>query len=362
VQLEITDDRRERNGHSGGQTAEPFNLAVDVCRQWAADRGRLALYYDDDAQGRTAAYSFWDIQREANRLSNVLAALGTLAGDRVAIVLPQCPEALIALVSICQMGAIAVPLAESLAPPAMAHRLDDSAAHLAIVDPANLLRLLPLRRQIPQLRHMIGVGGAAGNGVHSWQQVCEHASPRYTPLPTTAADPAILLYPDDWAAPSAEPVLLAHGALFDGVDAYLGAHSPFPQPGDLFWSPVAWASADGLLNVVLPTWHFGVPLLASRRPADARQVFALLDRYAVRNTVLAGETLAAMMATVADPHAAYDLDLRTLVCAGEPPGQPVVCWVQEKLGLTIQQASSHRAMPPRRAIADGANELPCERG
>lgn len=361
MELELTGDRRQSNGNSGGQPAEPFNLAVDICRQWAADRGRLALYYDD-TQGRTTAYSFWDMQREANRLSNVLAALGTLAGDRVAIVLPQCPEALIALVSICQMGAVAVPLAASLAPRAMAHRLNDSAAHLAIVDAASLPRLLHFRRQSPQLRHLIGVAGAIGDGVHRWQRVREHASPRYTPLPTAAGDPAILVYPDESGGASAEPVLLAHAALLDVLDTYLGAHGSFPQPGDLFWSPLDWTSVGGLLNVVLPTWHFGVPLLASRQATDACRVFTLLERHTVRNTVLATETLAAMMAAAADPRAAYDLDLRTLVCAGEPPGEPVACWAREKLGLTIGLASAHHAMPLLRPIAHGTNALPCARG
>ncbi|MBK8115742.1 MAG: acyl-CoA synthetase [Candidatus Accumulibacter sp.] len=86
---------------------ERFNLAVDVCGRWAAERHRFALYYED-ASGFTSAHTFWDIQRQANRLSNVLAALGTLPGDRVAILLPQCPEAAIAQIAICQMGALAV--------------------------------------------------------------------------------------------------------------------------------------------------------------------------------------------------------------------------------------------------------------
>ena len=43
-----------------------------LLRQWAADRARFALYWEDES-GATAAYSFWDIQQAANRLSNALA-------------------------------------------------------------------------------------------------------------------------------------------------------------------------------------------------------------------------------------------------------------------------------------------------
>ncbi|TXH27287.1 MAG: hypothetical protein E6Q99_03610, partial [Elusimicrobia bacterium] len=105
-----------------GQVPEHFNLAVDVCGRWAGERGRLALYCED-AGGRRAAYSFWDIQQQANRLSNVLAALGTLPGDRVAVSLPQSVEYAIALVAVCQMGALLVPLPRRMAPPLIVRRL-----------------------------------------------------------------------------------------------------------------------------------------------------------------------------------------------------------------------------------------------
>jgi acetyl-CoA synthetase len=104
------------------QVPEKFNIAVDVCGRWAGDRSRFALYYEDES-GFTSAHTFWDIQREANRLANVLAALGTLAGDRVAILLPQCPETAIAHVAIYQMGALAVPLSHLFGPDALEYRL-----------------------------------------------------------------------------------------------------------------------------------------------------------------------------------------------------------------------------------------------
>jgi acetyl-CoA synthetase len=126
------------------QVPEHFNIAVDVCGRWAEERSRFALYYEDES-GFTSAHTFWDIQREANRLSNVLAALGTLPGDRVAVLLPQCPEAAIALVAICQMGAVAVPLSHRLGPDALAFRLGDRRAPGHRRCQTALPKLLPLR-------------------------------------------------------------------------------------------------------------------------------------------------------------------------------------------------------------------------
>ena len=72
-----------------------YNIAWDCCGRHARLRERFALYYEDESGAQTA-YSFWDIQVRANRLSNALAALGAGPGARVALLLPQRPETAIA--------------------------------------------------------------------------------------------------------------------------------------------------------------------------------------------------------------------------------------------------------------------------
>src|SRR6266481_5041110 len=81
---------------------ERYNIARGCCGRWAEDRSRFALYWEDES-GAAAAYSFWDIQMAANRLSNALAALVVKRGERVALLLPQRPETAIAYMAIFQM-------------------------------------------------------------------------------------------------------------------------------------------------------------------------------------------------------------------------------------------------------------------
>ncbi len=52
-----------------------FNLGWACCGRHAADRYRGGLCWEEEG-GATAAYTYWDIQQRANRLSNALAALG----------------------------------------------------------------------------------------------------------------------------------------------------------------------------------------------------------------------------------------------------------------------------------------------
>jgi acetyl-CoA synthetase len=130
---------------------------------------------------------------------------------------------------------------------------------------------------------------------------------------------------------------MAHRALIGQLGGYVCSHDCFPQPRDLFWSPADWASPDGLWNVLLPTWHFGVPLLAYKGRADGGKAFSLMEKYGVRNSFLPSTTLNMMMAAVPEPRAAYDLDVRTLASGGEAVGEAVLQWTREKLGVSIHE-------------------------
>ena len=99
--------------------------------------------------GATTALTFWDLQQQANRLSNALAALGVGRGDAVAIILPQRPETAIAHIACYQMGAIAVPLSFLFGPDALEYRLQNAEAKVALVDSASLPNLAPIRQKLP---------------------------------------------------------------------------------------------------------------------------------------------------------------------------------------------------------------------
>src|ERR687888_2325829 len=157
---------------------ERYNIAAACCGQWAADRSRFALYWEDES-GVTAAYSFWDIQVAANRLSNALAALGVQRGDRVALILPQRPETAIAYMAIFQMGAIALPLSHLFGPEALEYRMEHAEACAAIIEPTTIANLWAIKEKLSHLQHVIGVAGAREAAVHAWESLLAKASSRY---------------------------------------------------------------------------------------------------------------------------------------------------------------------------------------
>jgi acetyl-CoA synthetase len=312
-----------------------YNLAWDVCGRHAQDRSRFALYFEDEG-GSTSAHTFWDVQVQANRLSNALAALGVGRQDRVAIVLPQRPETAIAHVACYQMGAIALPLSHLFGPDALQFRLADADARVAIVDPDTLPKLWAVRDRLPGLRHVIGVAGAAEAGVRDWHALTSRAARRFTPVPTLADDPALIIYTSGTTGPP-KGALLAHRTLIGNLPGFTCSHDMFPEQGDMFWSPADWAWTGGLFDALLPTWHFGMPILAYRGRFDPEKACWLMERYGVRNAFLFPTALKMIMKEVARPRASHDLELRTLMSGGESVGETVSEWARAELGVTINE-------------------------
>ncbi len=159
-----------------------FNMAHACCGRWADDRARFALYWEDE-DGARAALTFWDLQQQANRLSNALAPLGVARGDRVALILPQRPETVVAHIAVYQIGAVAMPLSFLFGPEALEYRLRNSEAEVAFVDPQSLPNLAagprPLRRRSSTWSASPARTSA---GVASWESLLAKASRRFAPV------------------------------------------------------------------------------------------------------------------------------------------------------------------------------------
>jgi acetyl-CoA synthetase len=93
------------------------------------------------------------------------------------------------------------------------------------------------------------------------------------------------------------------------------------------------------LDALLPTWSFGLPLLAYGGRFDPEKAYWLIGKYAVRNTFLFPTALKMMMKAVPKPRDKYgpELNLRTVMSGGEAVGDAVMNWAKEELGVTINE-------------------------
>src|SRR5882672_10918563 len=311
-----------------------FNLAQACCGRWAADRARFALYWEDE-DGTRAAFTFWDLQQQANRLCNSLALAGVVRGDRVALLLPQRPETIVAHLAVHQLGAIAVPLSFLFGPEALEYRLQNSEANVAFVDPQSLPNLAPIRDRCPALKLVVGVAGAKAAGIESWESL-QVAAPAFTPVETNATDAAIIIYTSGTTGPP-KGALLPQQCLLGNLPGFTHSHDGYPQPGDLFWSPADWAWTGGLMDALLPALYFGQPIVGYRGRFDAECALRLIERYQIRNTFLFPTALKMMMKAFPRPRDAFDVNLRSIMSAGEAVGTTVFEWARDALGVTINE-------------------------
>jgi acetyl-CoA synthetase len=312
-----------------------FNIANACCTRHAVDRARFALYWEDES-GARAAYTYWDLQQQANRLSNALAALGIGRGDKVALMLPQRPETVVAHIAINQMGAVAVPLSFLFGPEALEYRLANSESKVAIVDPQSLPNLIPIRDALAGLAHVVGVAGACEAWVTPWESLQLRASPRFATVATKATDPALLVYTSGTTGPP-KGALMPQSCLIGNLPGFTYSHDGFPRPGDLFWSPADWAWTGGLMDALLPTLYFGQAIVGYRGRFDPERAFRLIERYQIGNTFLFPTALKMMMKAYPRPREVFDINLRSIMSAGEAVGTTVFEWARDALGVTINE-------------------------
>ena len=311
-----------------------FNIAVVCSRRWAQESSRIALHCEDE-QGHRASYTYAALQRDANRLSSALLALGVRRGDRVAIVLPQRAETAVSHIAIYQMGAVAMPLSLLFGPEALEYRLQHSAATVAIVDASALPAIESVRANCTDLAEVIVVGRSR-SGPSEWSTLLAAASDRFDPVATRAGDPAVLIYTSGTTGPP-KGALMPHSALLGNLPGFVASQNWFPQAGDVFWSPADWAWTGGLMDALLPTLYFGFPIVGTIGRFDPERAFELMQRYGVTNAFLFPTALKMMMRSTDQPRQRFALRLRAIMSAGESVGVTVFDWSRDALGVTINE-------------------------
>jgi len=310
-----------------------FNIAEVCGRRWAAESSRIALHTEDE-DGRRESFTYAALMRDANRLSNVLAALGVGRGDRIAILLPQRAETAIAHLASYQMGAVAMPLSVLFGPEALGFRLNDSMARVAICDSSTAATLAGLHGCCPALKRVICVDGPA-DGAAGWSALLARAADRFVPAVTRAGDPAVLIYTSGTTGPP-KGALIPHSAIIGNLTGFVASQNWFPQPGDVFWSPADWAWTGGLMDALLPTLYFGFPIVGVRGRFSPERALGIMRRHGVTNSFLFPTALKMMMRS-AEWRRPGPLRLRAVMSAGEAVGAAVFDWSREQLGVTVNE-------------------------
>jgi acetyl-CoA synthetase len=353
-----------------------YNPAAD-CLDRNADRSNaLALFYED-AGGRALQNTFGQLIEHSRRLANALAALGIARGDIVAIMAGQRPETAIAHMAIYRLGAVALPVSRLFGAGALRFRLEHSGARAIVAEAENAGRIESLRKELPELRHVIAAG--SGDAGLSFDGLVAEGAPAHEDTLTAPEDPLLLMYT---SGTSGEPkgVLQAARNILgrNGFDYAMN----LVRPGDVYFSPADWAWSAGLTGLVCP-WAFGLPVVASDARFDPEVACRLMEKYRVTIAMFPPAALE-LMRQAGPIRDKYRLTLRCVFVTAGSPSATLADWIQTELrvpfnvgygqteantviGTCTELERSHpgavgKAYPGHDVTIIGENRAPLKRG
>ena len=317
---------------------EFYNIASDTVDQ-DIYQNRIALinFLQD---GKIEEWSFVDIKRYANKLANVFDHFHLEANARVGIILGQCPETAIAHMACFKSGKISIPLFNLFGTDALHYRLLNSRASMVICDNIGLNKIFEIKDRLPDLKKIICIdSNDEKRNVFNFKKLLEHASDSYITKKTKASDPALIIYTSGTTG-GPKGALLPHRSLLGhipGVEIpheFLSSSEPVT---DLFWTPADWAWIGGLFDVLLPAWHFGIPVVSYRsQKFDPEFTFDLISKLEIKNTFLPPTALK-MMKSFNPSKTVKNLKLRTVGSGGEALGEDLLEWGKQILGVGINE-------------------------
>jgi len=159
----------------------------------AAQPDKLAVI--DDRPGQPVrALTFAQLEEQANRLGNVLAAHGAGPGGKVVWCGPNTTEVVVAINACRKVGVTAVPLNYRLSPDEAAYVVDHCDATIAVVDAEHAPMFERIRPEIPKVATVLVYGGSAGAGQEDMAALMAAAPITEPPAPSADEVAATMIY------------------------------------------------------------------------------------------------------------------------------------------------------------------------
>jgi acetyl-CoA synthetase len=194
------------NWFQGGQINVSFNC---VDRHALKNPDKVAIIYEADEPGNSRKITFGELKRAIGQFANVLKKHGIRKGDRVAIYMPNIPEAAIAMLACVRIGAIHSVIFAGFSSDAVRDRILDAECPVVLTANEGIRggRITPLKQivdtavsECPCVRSVIVFKRTASatqmikGRDFWWHEEIGNQRPHCPPEHMSSEDPLFLLY------------------------------------------------------------------------------------------------------------------------------------------------------------------------
>jgi crotonobetaine/carnitine-CoA ligase len=223
----------------------------------AAHPNRTLLIFEDTE----ASYRAFD--EMVNRVANGLRQCGIDAGDRVCVMLSNCPPFLYTWFALMKLGAILVPINSAFRSAETRFILEHAGASAIVVDETTGPVVAAIAEALPDLHHRISMAGTPGEGETAWTSLIHEQ-------------------PTIFAGPDIDPEQVASIIYTSGTTGtpkgVMQSHRSYIVAGESFAMRTALQADDRILTI-LPLFHANAQFYSTMGTLVAGATMILSPRF-----------------------------------------------------------------------------------
>jgi acetyl-CoA synthetase len=312
-------------------------------------RGDRVAYHWEGEPGDTRTVTYAELTAQVKKAANALAALGIGHGDRVAIYLPNIPEAVVAMLAVVRLGAIHSVVFGGFSAESLRARIDDAQAKLVITADGGWRKgkVFPLKDTVDAavagdspVEHVLVVKRgendvAWGEKDVWWHEAVGGASDEHEAEAFESENPLFILYTSGTTGKPKGILHTSGGYLTQVAFTHKNVFDLHPE-SDVYWctADVGWVTGHSyavygpLANGATSVMYEGTP----DTPHPGRW-WELIEKYKVTNFYTAPTAIRSFMKLGRAIPDRFDLtSLRVLGSVGEPINPEAWVWYRDVIG------------------------------
>lgn len=313
-------------------SAQNANLTVLTLKKFSADRSKIALVWEGVA-GDCEKYTFFDLERYANRVANVFKNFGIGYGDRVFTLMNRIPELYAAIPAVLKAGASVGVLFADFGAEAVRQRLDDAGAKAIVTDTANVEKIAEIFDKLPNLETVLVVGDWQTRGdFYGFSELVEKAPFEYTDEFVSADHNCFLIYT---SGTTGLPKGVVHRHAISERLISTAKSVLHLEKDDFYWCSADAGWVTGLCYGIFAPWLLGFPILVYEGEFEAFRWLELLKKHQVTCFYTTPTSLRLLRNELGDAGQNREFGLRRIYSVGEPLNPEVISWAENIFGAKV---------------------------